>query len=313
MEVADQYERSAEFVDVMIAPHWAALAPSLSQVLRDVTGPIVDVGAGGGQGTRVIAEAVPEAEIVAVEPSAALRSVLLARVNESAELRDRVTVLPEGFLEAALPQKLGAVVAMNVIGHFDPVGRQRIWSLLAERLVPGGRAVLNLQPPTEPMTVPESRFADVRVGRRRYEGWGRAGPAGPDRITWHITPTTMISSSMSWRWPMPGGCSTSGSSRRSSAGTPSHRPPPVRPDSACISSTEQVREIRGDRDRANALLKQFEHGYRSHGVGSAFDGSSSAKTSRDHAGGALGSGPVGMRRSGARRAGWEAAHLGGPA
>ncbi len=184
--VADQYERSAEFVDVMIASHWAAQAPPLSQALRGVTGPVVDVGAGGGQGTRVIAEAVPEAEIVTVEPSAALRSVLLARVNESAELRDRVTVLAEGFLEAALPQKLGAVVAMNVIGHFDPAGRQRIWSVLAERLVPGGRAVLNLQPPTEPMTVPESRFADVRVGRRRYEGWGHAEPAGPDRITWHM-------------------------------------------------------------------------------------------------------------------------------
>jgi hypothetical protein len=156
VEVADQYKRSAEFVDVMIASHWAALAPPLSQALRGVTGPIVDVGAGGGQGTRVIAEAVPEAEIVAVEPS------------------------------AALPQKLGAVVAMNVIGHFDPAGRQRIWSLLTERLVPGGRAVLNLQPPTEPMTVPESRFADVRVGRRGYEGWGRAEPAGPDRITWRM-------------------------------------------------------------------------------------------------------------------------------
>jgi SAM-dependent methyltransferase len=185
--MADQYERSAEFVDVMMAPHWAELGPPLSRALRGVTGPVVDVGAGGGHGTRVIAEAVPAAEIVAVEPSPALRSVLLTRVHESAELRDRVTVLPEGLLEARLPERLGAVVAMNVIGHFDPAARQKIWALLGERLAPGGRAVLNLQPPAEPVAVPESRLADVRVGRRRYEGWGRAEPAGPGRITWHMT------------------------------------------------------------------------------------------------------------------------------
>lgn len=185
--MTDEYERSAEFVDVMLAPQWMTLGPPLSEALHSATGPIVDVGAGGGHGTRVIAETVAEAEIVAVEPSPALRSALLARVNERAELRDRVTVLSEGLLEASLPDQLGAVVAMNVIGHFAPAERQVIWAMLANRLVPSGRVVLNLQPPTEPMAVPESRFADVRIGRRRYEGWGHAEPAGPDRITWHMT------------------------------------------------------------------------------------------------------------------------------
>lgn len=185
--MADPYERSAEFVDVMIAPHWAALGPPLADALSGNPGPIVDVGAGGGLGTRVIARSTADARIVAVEPSPALRSVLLARVNDDPGLRDRVTVLPEGILDAALPERLGAVVAMNVIGHFGPDERHRIWALLAARLLPGGRAVLNLQPPGEPVAVPESRFADVRVGRRRYEGWGRAEPAGRDRIAWHMT------------------------------------------------------------------------------------------------------------------------------
>ncbi|MDP4511315.1 class I SAM-dependent methyltransferase [Nonomuraea turcica] len=185
--MADEYEQSAEFIDVMIAPSWEATSPALAEALRGVSGPIVDVGAGGGHGTRLIAATVADAEILAVEPSPGLRSVLLARVNESAELRDRVTVLPEGLLEAELPDRLGAVVAMSVIGHFDPAGRRQIWALLAERLLPGGRAVLNLLPPTQAMAVPDSRFADVRLGRRRYEGWGRAEPAGPDRLTWHMT------------------------------------------------------------------------------------------------------------------------------
>jgi hypothetical protein len=76
---------------------------------------------------------------------------------------------------------------MNVIGHFDPSERSTTWELLAERLTPGGRAVLNLQPPTEPVKVPEFQMADVRIGRRRYAGWGRAEPVGPDRLTWHMT------------------------------------------------------------------------------------------------------------------------------
>ncbi|MFG1688772.1 hypothetical protein ACGFNP_52100 [Nonomuraea sp. NPDC049269] len=86
------------------------------------------------------------------------------------ELHQRVTVLPEGLLEAVLPEHLGAVVAMNIIGHFDPGERRQIWRLLAERLMPGGRAVLNLQPPGEPVPAPEFRGAEVQVGRRAYEG-----------------------------------------------------------------------------------------------------------------------------------------------
>ncbi|GAA2826164.1 class I SAM-dependent methyltransferase [Nonomuraea rubra] len=194
--MVDQYEKSAEFIDIMLGPHWSALSSPLAEALRGTPGPIVDVGAGGGHGTRVIAQAVPDADIVAVEPSFALRSVLLARVYEDAGLRDRVTVLPEGFLQAALPDRIGAVVAMNVIGHFPAADRDRIWNMLAMRLLPGGRAVLNLQPPTEPVAVPEFRGADVHIGRRRYEGWGRAEPAGPDRLLWHMMYRTYQDSDM---------------------------------------------------------------------------------------------------------------------
>jgi hypothetical protein len=38
----------------------------------------VDIGAGGGLGTLVIAKALPRAKIIAVEPSPGLRAVLLS-------------------------------------------------------------------------------------------------------------------------------------------------------------------------------------------------------------------------------------------
>lgn len=113
--------------------------------------------------------------------------MLLARAGGLAGLRERVSVLPEGFLEAPLPARLGSFVAMNVIGHFDPAERLRIWDLLADRLAPGGRALLNLQQPFEPVRVPEFQSADVRIGRRRYVGWGRAELAGEDALTWYMT------------------------------------------------------------------------------------------------------------------------------
>ncbi|MDP4509318.1 hypothetical protein [Nonomuraea turcica] len=58
--MTDQYERSAEFVDVMLAPHWTVLGPALSEALRGAPEPVVDVGAGGGHGTRAITRALPD-------------------------------------------------------------------------------------------------------------------------------------------------------------------------------------------------------------------------------------------------------------
>ena len=185
----DEYQRSAEFIDIMLAEPWRAFGPVLADALTgiDTSGsPIVDVGAGGGHGTAIIANTVQGAAVLAVEPSLALRSVLLARVNADPRPA-QVTVLAEDLLNAQLPARLGAVVAMNVLGHFDSDQRKRIWTLLDERLAPGGVMVPNLQPPTTPAAVPETHGSTVCIGRRRYEGWARAEPAGTTQLTWHMT------------------------------------------------------------------------------------------------------------------------------
>ncbi len=61
----------------------------------------------------------------------------------------------------------------------------------ADRLASGGRAVLNLQPPTEPVSVPEVLASAVEVGHRRYEGWARAEPNTdePTNRTRTVAPT----------------------------------------------------------------------------------------------------------------------------
>ncbi len=192
--MVDQYRLSAEYLDIMSRDAWQAIGPVLAEALRDVdasAGPVVDVGAGSGLGTEVVGRALPESEIVAIEPAAGLRAVLLAKLSDDPALAKRVTVLDGDVRQVSLPERLGAVVAMNMIGHLDPDSRQSFWALLAKRLAPGGPAVVNLQPPSAPMAIPESRFCEVVIGHRTYEGWGRAEPAGAEAVMWHMRYRTL--------------------------------------------------------------------------------------------------------------------------
>jgi hypothetical protein len=189
---ADFYRVNADLYDAVSVELWEALRPALLGALaeaRAADGPIVDVGAGTGLATAVIAEAVPEASILAVEPSAALRPGLMARVMTLPGLRERVTVLPTDLAGAvpALPRRLGGVVAMNMLGHLDPAARRAFWALLAERLAPGAPAVIGLQPPERPEVVPPAGATRVRVGDRWYEGSGSAAPSGPESVRWRMT------------------------------------------------------------------------------------------------------------------------------
>ncbi|GAA1190243.1 class I SAM-dependent methyltransferase [Prauserella alba] len=190
--MTDEYSESAEFIDLLIAPFWTALRPVLTEALSSRTATTaVDLGAGSGHGTLLLAETLPGADVVAVEPSAGLRSALLARVHGDERLRRRVTVLPAAFPDVALPGRFAVLIAMNVLGHFDAAGRDRLWSLLAARLDHDGVAVVNLQPPAEPVPVPESVAATAQVGRLTYEGRARAEPTGDGTLTWFMTYRTL--------------------------------------------------------------------------------------------------------------------------
>ncbi|MFE2279723.1 class I SAM-dependent methyltransferase [Streptomyces sp. NPDC059454] len=187
--MSDPYERSAEYLDILIAESWEPLAPALADVLSRVragTGAVVDLGAGSGRGVRVIRDALPQAPVLAVEPSAAMRAVLLARVHEDGELRERVTVVPGDCASADWPDGVRAVVALNMIGHLPPGQRRALWSRAARQLAPGGALVFNLTPPFAPVEVERVRMARVVIGELEYEGWASARPTGVDEITWHM-------------------------------------------------------------------------------------------------------------------------------
>ncbi|MFC6017742.1 class I SAM-dependent methyltransferase [Plantactinospora solaniradicis] len=187
---ADPYAESGEYLDLLSQGAWQALRVPIGKALRHVVpaaGPIVDVGAGSGLGVVVAAEAVADADIVAVEPSPVLRAVLLARVAGAEDLRRRVTVQAADVASMRLPAGVGGVMAINMIGHLPPTRRAAFFADVRKRLAPGAPLIVNLQPPAEVTTVPQSEFVSVVVGDRSYTGSGAARPAGEDSVTWTMT------------------------------------------------------------------------------------------------------------------------------
>jgi hypothetical protein len=188
--VTDAYAITAEFYDLLASSYWDAKQAVLAAALeaaRPAAGPILDLGAGTGLATVAVADTLPTATILAVEPSPSLRAVLHARLAGRADLRNRVTVWPTDLAGAELPARLGGAVAISMLGHLAPAERIGLWSLLAARLAPGAPAVIELQPPARPEVVPATEFARARLGDLEYEGSGSAEPDGPDSIRWTMT------------------------------------------------------------------------------------------------------------------------------
>ncbi|MGN5236508.1 class I SAM-dependent methyltransferase [Rhodococcus sp. SJ-3] len=186
----DPYTRSADHLDLLSTGPWQHMAPSVSAALTgldDAEATIVELGSGTGLGTCVIARSVPNARIVAVEPSSHLRAVLLHRVASDHDLRSRVTIENRPFPSSRLPEKFDALVMINSLGHLGAEERTELWRVIATGLLPGGFAVINLQTPTKSSDVPEFEMARERVGNREYHGTARAERVDEQTLAWYMT------------------------------------------------------------------------------------------------------------------------------
>ena len=187
------YAVTAQYYDAIAAAHRDAVNPHIAAALTGLETarhPIVDIGAGTGLTTQVIADTLPAARILAIEPDAAMRAGLMVRVCSSADLRRRVSILPAGALEAPLPERISAAVAGASLEHFSPTQRRQLWALLAERLSPGGRAVVEIQCPLS-QDLPETFTAGAAVGELSYECWACAERIDDLRQRWRMTYVTL--------------------------------------------------------------------------------------------------------------------------
>lgn len=203
----DEYAGAAEYLHLLSGPMWTDLRPRVAAALRGVDpdgGTVLELGAGTGLGTDVLLDTVTN-DLLAAEPSGAVRAVLLARLADRGDAA-RVTVYPGGALDVPLPDRLAAVVGMHMIGHLPPQDRHRLLVAVAARLAPGGPVVLNVQPPETPATVPAIPWTGVSVGGLTYEVTGRAEPTGPDSVCWRMDyrtrdgDTVLATASAAYAW-----------------------------------------------------------------------------------------------------------------
>ncbi|MFY1632170.1 class I SAM-dependent methyltransferase [Solwaraspora sp. WMMB335] len=195
----DYYSPVAEFYEMVAARQAASSGPALAAVLAGVdptAGPVVEIGAGTGRVTEIIAAALPRARIVAVEPSAAMRAVLTSRVATDDTLRRRVTVVDAAAPDLPLPTTISAAVVFGVAGHLEEPARVRLWQRLRHRLAPGGVVVVELMGVRQPREIPPALSIRDSIGRHDYEWWVAGSPAGGDRMrfttTWRVYRTGQL-------------------------------------------------------------------------------------------------------------------------
>ncbi|MDJ0498338.1 MAG: class I SAM-dependent methyltransferase, partial [Acidimicrobiia bacterium] len=140
------YDETAEFHEVHMHPAWDRLHDVMRDTFGDI-GPdavIVDVGAGSGMGSAVLAD-ITDAEIIALEPNITMRSMMMARLDQIGVL-ERVTVIPLAVPEGldALPDRVDGVIVAHMLGHLTGAARTSLLDWIATSLAPGRSALLTV-------------------------------------------------------------------------------------------------------------------------------------------------------------------------
>ncbi|OCC14036.1 trans-aconitate 2-methyltransferase [Streptomyces sp. PTY087I2] len=188
--VADYYTKSAEFYEMVAARHAHTSAGPLTTALSSVCtegGPVVEIGAGTGRITEVIARALPSVPIIAAEPSVPMRAMLTSRVFNDADLRKRVTIAAEPAQRLALPQRISAVVIFGVVGHLTQAERRDLWRELGARLPAGAPIVVELMGVGTARHVPPFRMLRETIGDQTYEWWTEAEPLKGQVMRWRTS------------------------------------------------------------------------------------------------------------------------------
>ncbi|MGJ3507419.1 class I SAM-dependent methyltransferase [Enemella sp. A6] len=181
----DLYTANAEWYAALVASWQDELDAGVSALLGPITGDVVDIASGVGTGLPVLRTLGAE-RLFAVEPSASMRVGLMTTIAADPDLLRRTTVVPAPLPEAleALPTRWGAAVMLNALGHLDDATRVGLWRAAAERLSPGGRLVISLQPPESVTAIPWTDFGAVRIGQQHLTTRGKAETLNDTHVQW---------------------------------------------------------------------------------------------------------------------------------
>lgn len=190
----DPYAATASMYDLLItdyrAQQVAALETLRPRLLTEV-GPVLDIGAGSGLNSAWVLTQLPTAEVVAIEPSPAMRALTVGRVAGHPEWFSRITIRPEDFFSAPLPPHLGGAIMLGTLGHFDPGERAAVLAELAARLPEGGAALIDLQSPETPTLVEPFEIVAGQIGQLTYRAIAEGWPTGGEAMGWRMTYLTL--------------------------------------------------------------------------------------------------------------------------
>lgn len=186
----DAYAAAASMLDLASAAYRPAQTAAVDRwlpMLRTAAGPVLDVGAGSGAVIEQILRAEPSATVLALEPSPSMRALALSRLARFPTWHARVTIRPEDFFSAALPDRLAGAVLLGVLGHFTPDERRAVLAALAARLPVGTGALVDLQLPLQPTRMDPVESTIGRIGALEYRMRAHARPLGGERMQWTMT------------------------------------------------------------------------------------------------------------------------------
>ncbi|MEU4850170.1 class I SAM-dependent methyltransferase [Streptomyces gilvosporeus] len=170
-EAEDSYESVAGLYDLLAAAQGASAPPRIS-AFAELAQPgmrVADVGAGTGR--VALAVGARQADVWCVEPSASMRSALLAKLAQHPQLWPHVTVRAGQAPGMALDGTFDYAYLAGSLQFLDAADRRATFAELSDRLAPGALLALDMVddlPVTPDPDGAEATVADVVVGKSRY-------------------------------------------------------------------------------------------------------------------------------------------------
>ncbi len=180
------YDLVAPFYDLFDADDPGALAHRDFVMARaEGLEAALDVGAGTGRTAMALAER--GLQVWALEPSAGMRAVMLARLADDTSLDARLTIVPGDAQTCALGRRFPLIVFCHGLYLLTESGaRAAALRNLAAHLAPGGRLIVDFALEEGRTERPRALAAERRIGAATYRRYSASRRAGPRdwRVTW---------------------------------------------------------------------------------------------------------------------------------
>lgn len=172
-------------------------------------GIILDIGAGTGKTTIEMANMICDKEIIALEPSAYMRTAFMARLMEHNEVKERISLLPIDVGKYSFRDKISGVMCMGVLGHLKRDEQEKLLYKLDKNLNINVPILIELLEPKFLVAPVGSRISVATQGRLRYETYiTDIKQVGMDQWTWRLTYkvfcgkniVSTVDSLMSWNY-----------------------------------------------------------------------------------------------------------------